>query len=94
LIERFGLEETMSAFTRIIIGSVFVFASVIPAAPQSANRTAPATPATNTVGTLAAAPADIQTCRAHCQSTSSAKHSVAERQARADRCAHTMVVDR
>jgi hypothetical protein len=84
----------MSALTRVVIGSVFVLASVIPAAPQSANRTAPATPPTNTVGTLAAAPADLEKCRTHCSSTSSAKQSVAERQARAGRCAHKMVVDR
>ena len=81
----------MCAFTRVVIGSVFVFASVIPAAPQSANRTAPATPPTNTIGTLVAASADMEKCRAHCQSTSNAKQSVAERQARAGRCAHRMV---
>jgi hypothetical protein len=81
----------MSTFTRSIIASAFVFASVIPAAPQSANRTSPATPRVSPVAKLAETPADSAVCRTHCERLVTPKLSMAERDARAARCAHSMV---
>ena len=91
----------MKRITRTILLFAIVAVSALPAAAQSANRsTAPAGTPASPVGRFVQT-ADEARCRHHCASlTASAPHtmtthqSLAEQQARSDRCSKKMIRNR
>ena len=81
----------LSTITRACIASAFVLASVIPAAPQSANRSSPQSFKFKPVGQLVEIPQVVADCKAHCASLATYTQSLVQRQARVRYCEKKMI---
>jgi hypothetical protein len=89
----------MTTITRTLLALAFAAAWAVPAAPQSANRTAASpAPTAGTVVTITEDPA-VRPCRLHCDASATAAartvfshQTVAERAARVAACSKKMVI--